>query len=361
MILGRPLPRLRLYLHLTLRCNLRCTYCYTAWKRRDTMPLQVGKDAIDFFVERTDRLLLQFFGGEPLLRFDALRELVDHAEAAGRRRGRPVSLVVVTNGTLLRREVVEFCAEHDIDVSLSLDGNQAAHDASRVFAGGRGSFATVERHFDDLLRLRPYTHVVSVVSPATLPHLADSVRYLLGRGFRSIGLSPDYTHPDFPAALGAFEVELGRAAAAYLEHVRGGGRAFVDAFDDGSNPYARGRCRPGDADFSVDPEGRIYPCCCFVDHQRFPLGSIYGGIDADEAAAFLAAAERLACEIQDRHAACPEGSFCRKGCACTNLVAAGAPDAVAPVTCEIGRVIARVRARVAPELRRLAGVGAGAF
>ncbi len=342
-----PASSMRLYLHLTLRCNLSCSYCYTRGRRSETMPIEVGRRAIDFFLDRSEQLQLQFFGGEPLLCFDTLRELGEYALARARERGRRLGLVIVTNGTLLRPEVVDYCADREIDLSLSLDGAASAQDATRRFRGGQGSFAAIAPHLEHLLGRRPFTHVISVVNPDNLEYLPDSLGFLLEAGFRSIALSPDYTHPRFAAAVPEFERQLTRAAERYRAHVRQGGHAWVDLFDIGQNPYARERCRPAERDFSVDPLGRIYPCCCFVDHERYPVGSLEEGLVPALEAAFREEMERLARTIAVAHAACPEDSFCRKGCACTNLVATGRPSEIAAVTCAIGAAVSRVRASLA--------------
>ena len=345
MLEGR-LASLRLYLHLTMQCNLSCSYCYGKERRGDTMPVQVACDAVECFLPKTRHLMLQFFGGEPLLQFGMLKEVVAYAEEQASLQGTPVSFVTVTNGTLLTAEVVDFLAKHRIDVSLSLDGGAAAHDAGRRFPNGQGSFATVERNLDRALARLRSVHVVSVITPDNVSHLADSVGYLLGKGIRSIALSVDYSDPRLPGVVPELERQLDEAAATYLGYLRRGERIYVDLFDDGSNPYARDRCKLGERDFSVDPTGRIYPCCCFVDRESFPIGSVYGGIDPAEAAAFEEAVAALHRHIAEVHADCPDGAFCRKGCGCTNVVATGSPSRVIPVTCTIGRAVARVRARL---------------
>ena len=355
MLEGR-LESLRLYLHLTMRCNLSCSYCYGNARRSDTMPLQVARDAVDFFLPRARHLMLQFFGGEPLLQFGMLKEVVAYAEEQAGRQGTPVSFVTVTNGTLLTAEVVDFLAAHRIDVSLSLDGGAAAQDAGRRFPDGRGSFAAVEANLDRALSRLRSVHVVSVVTPDNVSRLAESVQYLLGKGIRSIALSVDYSDPRLPDVVPELERQLDAAAATYLASLRQGKRTHVDLFDDSSNPYARGRCRLGERDFSVDPTGRIYPCCCFVDRESFPVGSIYGGIDPAEAAALDEAVAELRRHIAEVHRDCPEGAFCRKGCGCTNVVATGSPSRVVPVTCTISRAVARVQARLR-EARSLTSPG----
>jgi uncharacterized protein len=178
-------PHLSVYLHLTLDCNLRCRYCYVGEKRHERMPEEVGRQAIDFFLDRTQQLELRYFGGEPLLEPGLLQALVVYAEAEATRRQRRVSHVVITNGTLLTEELAHFCARHRIGCSLSLDGGQRSQDANRIHRSGRGSFADVEHNIAHLLRYVPFVHVVSVVGPDNVAFLAEGIDYLLERGFHN--------------------------------------------------------------------------------------------------------------------------------------------------------------------------------
>ena len=348
---------LRLYLHLTMNCNLRCHYCYGGAKRRDTMPLQVGMDAIDYFMGQVEHhLLISFIGGEPLLEFEVLKALVAHAQWRGAARKLPISFVIVTNGTLLDRPAAEFCAAHGIEISLSLDGHEPAQDANRVFANGRGSFSTIDGHLGHIVDLLPTTHVVSVVHPDNIGELSQSVAYLLDRGFRSLALSPDYTHVGLQAALPELEKQLHRVGELYVERVHRGESIFINFLDEGRHIRARGACQLGARDLSVDPRGRIYPCCSFVDHDQLELGSVYEGIDEQKVAAFRVERARLQKQIAEIHKDCPALSFCRAGCGCTNLVSTGSMSTTHPATCEVGVIEERVRRAV---LEQLEGAGAG--
>jgi uncharacterized protein len=310
------------------------------------MTVERGREAIDFFLAETPFLMVQFFGGEPLLELATLRELAGYAERAGRAEGKRVGLVAVTNGTLFTPEVVDFCADHRIDVSLSMDGGPEGQDAGRVFVGGLGSFASLEPKIDHLLKRLPRVHVNAVITPDNVTVLAESLRFLLHRGFASVALAFDYSDPRLADVLSILEEQLEAAAAVYEDvRVRQPG-LFVDLFDDGRNPYARGRCALGQRDFAVDPSGRIFPCCCFVDHEALPLGTLQDGFDAERMAAFRAAIEGLEAHIAHEHADCPPDGFCRRGCACTNLTATGTPSRVAPVTCRVAKVVARVQQRL---------------
>lgn len=334
---------LGVYLHLTRECNLRCRYCYSGEKKPYRMSLGVGQKTVDFFLDRTDHLTLRFFGGEPLLEFELLKSIVGYSEAEASKRKKDVRYVVVTNGTLFTAEVSEFCRRHRIDFSLSFDGNQQAQDANRVFASGKGSFAAVERNIPHMLRASSYPPVVAVVHPDNVAVLPDSIRYLVEKGFRIISLSPDYTDARLREYLPAIKRKYYELAEIYLEYRRRGDRIFLNAFDPVDSPFSRARCKLGQEDFSVGPFGDIYPCCCFVDQEAYLLGNIYEGIDPAKAEVFLQDLRRLEQHMEEAHRDCPENSFCKKGCGCTNLVSSRKLGVIDSVLCEYGRMEAEVR------------------
>jgi uncharacterized protein len=315
------------------------------------MSLRVGQKAVDYFLDRTDHLTLRFFGGEPLLEFELLKAIVGYCEAEASKREKDARFVVVTNGTLFTAEVSEFCRRHRIDFSLSFDGNQQAQDAGRVFPSGKGSFAAVERNIPLMLRTSPYLPVVAVVHPDNVAMLSDSVRYLVENGFRMISLSPDYTDVRLRECLPAIKRKYYELADIYLEYRRRGERVFLNAFDPVDSPFGRARCKLGQEDFSVGPFGDIYPCCCFVDQEVYLLGNIYEGIDPEKAEVFLQDLKRLERHMEETHRDCPDTSFCKKGCGCTNLVTSGKLSVMDPVLCEYGRMEAEVRDYVNATIR----------
>jgi len=344
--------RLVVYLHLTMDCNLRCRYCYSGAKRPERMTEEIARAAVEFFLKRTDRLEIRFFGGEPLLEFDLLKAIVAFSSREAARLKKHVHYITVSNGTLFTPPVFAFFREHRIDLGLSFDGCQTAQDANRVFVSGQGSFAAVERNIPNMLKLSPFVPVVAVVSPTNVHLLADSVRYLFDSGFRVISLSPDFTDPAFRENLPRVKAAYYQIAEIYIERLRQNRRVFINAFEPADSPLSRGRCQLGREDFSVDPNGDIYPCCCFVDQKAYRLGSVFDGIDVAEARLFLQEFAKLERHMETAHQNCPDNSFCKKGCGCTNMVTTGQLSRIDPIICECGRMEADVRADVREPLGR---------
>ena len=173
-----------LVLILTAQCNLRCTYCYQTRKN----PLRITWDTIRASIDlgldcSSDKLAVLFLGGEPLLEWSLIRRSEDYLNAklpAGKR----VAYEISTNGLLLTDEIAGFLDQHEFDVQLSVDGIAEAQNYRH-----EGTFATVDRQLDRLREnwpalLRHRLRTSTVLTPATIPFLADSIRYFTKKGIR---------------------------------------------------------------------------------------------------------------------------------------------------------------------------------
>ena len=253
-------PSLRIYIHLTRDCNLRCRYCYGGEKRPDRMTIDTGRRAVDFFLARTGHLILQFFGGEPLLEFPTLQAIVEYTEQRATAVGKTYLFELVTNGTRFDQRVANFCADHGIMYSLSFDGCPAAQDCNRIFPDGSGSFNAVAANLDYLIA--PLAHVVCVVTPNNFRYLLDSFCYLTDHGFNNISFSPDYTDPELPAALPAIGKQYQALAKLYLQYRQDGREVFVNIFDNVNSLYNREKMSSGTATIFSSSERQYLSMHC---------------------------------------------------------------------------------------------------
>ena len=336
----------RLFLHLTRDCNLRCTYCYAGEKTRAEMSLEVGRKAIDLFLPRAWHMSLQFFGGEPLLRLETMQALHAHTEAQKKVHNTHLSYAVVTNGTLFTPEVAEFCTQGEVDISLSLDGDKVSQDSARLLTSGKGSFDQLDANVDRMFDTGRLVHVVSVIHAGNVGRYAASLAWLLERGFRSIATSADLSNAQFADCMPVLDEQLAIAADLYLDYKRRGEPVYVDLFDDQRSIQHRHRCSFGRDDFAISPEGVIYPCCCFVDHDAMPLGTVDDGLHPAKMEGLLADGAALDAHQLVEHASCPPDSACHQACGCTNVVATGSVRRPPEVSCQFGAVVHRHRARV---------------
>ena len=169
----------RLTLQVTQQCNLRCSYCAysgdysnqrTHADRR--MTLETAKKAIDFLLERSIELPevnLAFYGGEPLLEFELIKECVRYAK--NNIEGKRLKFNLTTNGTLLTDGVVDFLQKNDFGISISIDGSKAEHDTNRRFINGEGTFDTIIRNINRIRERYPeYDRKISImttINPST--------------------------------------------------------------------------------------------------------------------------------------------------------------------------------------------------
>jgi uncharacterized protein len=303
-------PLQTMVLNLTNQCNLSCHYCYefgedkvaTPAGKKKFMDWETAKTSVDFlFAESQGRnsIHITFFGGETLMNFPLLKQVVDYARREADRKGVSIDFSLTTNGTLLTPAIIEFLAANAIGVTVSMDGAKESHDAFRVFKNGRGSYDVIEPKVKELLakhRTRPIAARVTMTSHAmdvlgTYKHLKHDL------GFHEVGFAPVTSSPNrlysiapagMDSVLGQFQV----LAEEYLEYAKRGEHHGFSNVSDTLAELHQGvnkslPCGAGLGLLGVGPSGDIAPCHRFVDSDTHSLGSVDTGIDREKQAAFL--------------------------------------------------------------------------
>ncbi len=337
---------MKVILHLTKNCNLRCRYCYAPEKVDEPMSLEVAQKAIDLAIETgKTSACVSFFGGEPLLLFDRMQELTAYAEARGEESGTAMYFRLSTNGTLFTEESLAFCRDHKILFALSLDGDREAHNAQRVFPDGTGSFDVLDAKLPMILHYNPYTVVTSVITPPTVGRLYESMEYLWSRGLRYVVHQLDYTHPDWtPAHFETLAESYRKLGAFYLDRMRAGERFHMGLFDDKLKSHTREPIRYGAiCDFgarkvSVAPDGTIFPCVQFVsdrdDAKRYAIGHVESG--------FTPRRQELITLNKRPRRPCDSCAFlgrCANYCGCMSWQLTGHVLEVPPILCSHERML----------------------
>ncbi|MFZ7102909.1 MAG: thioether cross-link-forming SCIFF peptide maturase [Peptococcaceae bacterium] len=285
-----------LCLHIAHDCNLRCLYCFAGTGAfggdRSLMSPEVGKKALDFlFAASQNRrhIEVDFFGGEPLLNFGVVKELVHYGQEKARQENKILKLTLTTNGVLLTEAVQRFLDEHEISAVLSLDGRQKVNDKMRPFPDGTGSYHIIKDKFLTFVNNRKHQeYYVRGTFTKHNPDFAEDVRHLAELGFKEISVEPvvgdpalDYTFTkeDIPYLKDQYET-LTRYYLHYSE--KGAGFNFfhfnVDLGQGPCLPKRLSGCGAGHEYLAVSPQGDLYPCHQFVGRKEFKLGTVFAGI-----------------------------------------------------------------------------------
>ena len=327
-----------LVLALTGDCNFACRYCYAAEMRCETMDFETARRAISLAAAGGTPFVLQFSGGEPLLAFHLIEEIVRYVETEHI----PARMQVQTNGSLLTEESARFLHRHRVGIGVSIDGRAAVHDHLRKLPNGAGSFAAVMRGMEVLRALRIPVGVTAVVSRENvrdLPGLAE-LAYYLGN-VRRIGLDLLRGQGRGRGLVPAGEAETAAAVTALcrrldeLAALTGIRIALTQTERCGA--LACGRMEAfehcfvlrGEAAF-VQADGGIYACSSFFGDARFFLGNVMQGIseERERAVAALVHDGMARCRSCDTLAACGGGCFARMHTAGTDSAECGMKRAV---------------------------------
>ena len=285
-----------LCLHVAHDCNMACKYCFAEegeYKgERSLMYLEVGKRALDFLVENSGtrkNLEVDFFGGEPLLNFQVVKDLVAYGRELEKKHGKNFRFTLTTNGVLLDEEVMDFANREMSNVVLSIDGRKEVNDRMRPFRNGKGSYDLIVPKFLEMAKRREqkdyyirgtYTHYNTDFSNDIL-HLADL-------GFKELSMEPVVAEPNAPYALKPEDLpklleEYEKLAVEMIRRRRNGNgfHFYHYSIDLTGGPCIVKRisgCGVGTEYMAVTPCGDLYPCHQFVGEPEFLLGNVFQGI-----------------------------------------------------------------------------------
>ena len=341
-----------LCLHVAHTCNLNCSYCFASQGKyhgeRAVMSAEVGKRALDFLIEHSGHrrnLEVDFFGGEPLMNFAVVRELVAYARVREKEAGKNFRFTLTTNGMLIDDEVIEFANREMSNVVLSLDGRKEVHDRYRVDYAGKGSWERIVPKFQKLVEARggKNYYMRGTFTHQNPDFLAD-IRQMLDLGFTELSMEPVVCAPGDPSALTEEDLQIvmqqyEELAALMLERDREG-RSFTFyhyMLDLSGGPCIYKRisgCGSGTEYMAVTPWGDLYPCHQFVGEERFRLGDIWNGLDNPEVRGEFAACNVYAKpECRD----CWARLYCSGGCAANAWHATGSITGVYESGCRLFR------------------------
>ena len=341
-----------LCLHVAHTCNLNCAYCFASQGKyngeRAVMSFEVGKQALDFLMEHSGKrhnLEVDFFGGEPLMNFQVVKDLVAYARSIEKEAGKNFRFTLTTNGMLIDDEVIDFANREMSNVVLSLDGRKEVHDRYRVDYAGNGSWERIVPKFQKLVRERGgRNYYMRGTFTHHNPDFLQDIRQMLDLGFTELSMEPVVCAPDDPIALTEEDRRIvldqyEKLAELMLEREREG-RPFTFyhyMIDLSGGPCIYKRisgCGSGTEYMAVTPWGDLYPCHQFVGDEHFRLGDIWHGLDNPEVQKEFASCNVYAKpECRD----CWAKLYCSGGCAANAFHATGSITGVYEAGCELFR------------------------
>ncbi len=341
-----------LCLHVAHTCNLNCAYCFASQGKyhgdRALMSFEVGRRALDFLMENSGsrvNLEVDFFGGEPLMNWDVIKDLVAYARGQEGPRGKKFRFTLTTNGMLIDDDVIDFANREMHNVVLSLDGRKETHDRLRVDYAGQGSYERIVPKFQELVRRRggkgyymrgTFTHANSDFT-RDLFHMADL-------GFDQLSMEPVVCAPDDPAALTEEDLPIVLEqyeilAKEMLKREREGRPItfyhYMLDLTGGPCIYKRiSGCGSGTEYMAVTPWGDLYPCHQFVGEEAYKLGDIWQGVTNT-----AVQDEFKSCNAYARPecADCWARLYCSGGCAANAYHASGSIKGVYEYGCKLFR------------------------
>ena len=339
-----------LCLHVAHSCNLACSYCFAGqgkYHGKDAlMSFETGKRAFDFLIENSGtrrNLEVDFFGGEPLMNFEVVKQLVAYARSIEKEKGKNFRFTLTTNGVLIDDEVIEFANKEMSNVVLSLDGRKDVHDKFRVDYAGKGSYDKILPKFKKLVESR---NGQNYYMRGTFTHFntdfTNDIFHMADLGFKELSMEPVVCSPDSPSALTdedlpvLFEQYEILAKEMIRRRKKGDGFTFYHYMLDLKNGpciYKRiSGCGSGTEYMAVTPKGELYPCHQFVGEEEYCLGNIWDGVKKPE--------------VQDKFRLCNAYSreecsdcwaklYCSGGCAANSYHATGSVNGIYKYGCEL--------------------------
>lgn len=357
-----------LCIHIAHTCNLNCSYCFASQGKyhgdRALMSLDVGKRALDFLIENSGtrtNLEVDFFGGEPLMNFDVVKQMVAYARQREKECGKNFRFTLTTNGMLIDDDVIDFANREMSNVVLSLDGRKEVHDRYRVDYAGNGSWEQIVPKFQKLVDARGHkNYYMRGTFTHANPDFLEDIKEMLSLGFTELSMEPVVCAPDDPSALTEEDLpivmEQYEKLAELMMARRKEGKPFtfyhymID-LKGGPCIYKRiSGCGSGTEYMAVTPWGDLYPCHQFVGDDKFRLGNIWDGVDNA-----AVQSEFAKCNVYSRKECrdCWARLYCSGGCSANAYHATGSITGIYKPGCELFKK--RMECAIMLEASRLLG------
>ena len=341
-----------LCIHIAHTCNLNCSYCFASQGKyhgeRALMSFEVGKRALDFLIENSGsrrNLEVDFFGGEPLMNFDVVKQMVAYARSIEKEHNKNFRFTLTTNGVLIDDDVIEFANKEMSNVVLSLDGRKEIHDRFRVDYAGNGSWEKIVPKFQKLVEARGgKNYYMRGTFTHANPDFLNDIQQMLDLGFTELSMEPVVCAPGDPSELTeedkAVVMDQYEKLAELMLRRDKEKKPFtfyhymID-LTGGPCIYKRiSGCGSGTEYMAVTPTGELYPCHQFVGEEKFKLGDIWNGVNNTKIQN-----EFMECNVYSRPECrdCWAKLYCSGGCAANAYHSTGSVKGVYKYGCDLFR------------------------
>lgn len=338
-------------IHLTERCNLRCKYCYENKKKKEIDFKNIQYLIDNEIKEKSKYVVLNFYGGEPLLRKDLIYDTIAYIKS--KKSKTKFYFGMTTNGTLLDDKFIQCIKQNNfLHVAYSFDGKKETQNLNRITVNGEGTFEIVESNAKKLLNNYQNVIAMVVVTRNNINMLKDNIEYLIEVGFRSFNLQFDYLQDWQDEELEIIKEQYSKVAKLYYNKILNEQDIDISVFDEKIMSHIKEgyncnkECNLGLKNINVGTDGKFYPCMQFVGDDRYIIGDCEKGID-------ILARNRLINQAGVENEICKECSInrrCKHTCACKNYLTTKDINGLSPLICELERIIIEISDNMAEEL-----------
>jgi len=348
---------LKCTLFVTDKCNLDCSYCYVC-KKNSSMSIETAKKIVDYILlnsPKDEEIQFGFFGGEPLLEFDLIKEITKLIKTHKNFRQYQSRISLATNGTVFSKEIADFLIENDIAVAISCDGPSEIQDLNRKFIDGAKSSKIVESNIKKAVRSFPSFQVTAVYSPDTIEYLPLVVEYLSGLGVKRISLSHNVLAKWTKKEADMLAEIYGLIGRQFIDSYLVKNPLYINLIDSKIAAILRGgytvfeKCRMGTGELAFSTEGKIYPCerlAGSINPDEHWIGYVKDSVNiqmkSQEISTSARNSECLDCGIK---------KYCVNWCGCSNFFATGCYERVGPFVCASEKAAIKVAYEIIREIK----------
>jgi len=342
-----------LCLIITSKCNFACSYCFEKENSNppaepDVMSFEVGQKALDLIIRLSSKrqnIEVDFFGGEPLLFFETVKQIVEYGRAIEPMYKKKFWFSLTTNASLVTEAVVDFLQKENISLILSIDGSEKNHNRYRTYRDGSGTFLETWKGIQKVIDSGHSGYYTRGTYTKVTPDFVNQVLYLFSQGIKQISFEPvvskdkdiGFTFEDLPKIKKQYEELAEEYIKKKAEKPELAFYHFEVSLEEGAcRQKLMTSCGAGVEYLSVSPSGKLYPCHQFDGKKEFELGDVYLGVENKELVEKLRGLTMVT--HKEKCKTCWARYLCGGGCLANNLTINGDLEQVYEMGCEIQKI-----------------------